>query len=393
MQPEVNIGTLGHVDHGKTTIVEALTGVWTDVHSMEIKYGISIKLGYADAEIRRCPACAEPECWGTEPKCRICDGPTRCVRKVSFVDAPGHETLMTTVLASAAIIDGALFVIAANERCPAPQTIEHKAVLDVMGIKNIVIAQNKIDLVTKDVAAASARAIRRWLAGSAFENAPIIPVSAHYRANIDVLIAALERCIPTPPRNRDAPPVMYIARSFDVNRPGTPIERLCGGVVGGSLAQGVLRVGDDIEIVPGLRGTPLYTRINSLRAGTEQLDVAGPGGLIAVGTTLDPSLTKADALVGAVVGHVGATPPIHSAIDIEYTLLERVDFENKKFVDGEQVVISCGTATTIGEIKRAKKEVIEVALRRPICAHHGAKLALSRKVGARWRLAAAGVLG
>ena len=93
VQSDVNIGLVGHVDHGKTTLTKALSGIWTDTHSEETKRGISIRLGYADIEFRKCPECDEPECYTTSEKCEHCGSETELIRKVSFVDAPGHETL------------------------------------------------------------------------------------------------------------------------------------------------------------------------------------------------------------------------------------------------------------------------------------------------------------
>ena len=146
-QPEINIGMIGHVDHGKTTLTQRLTGKWADEHSEELKRGISIKLGYADAAFYKCPKCKDPACYCVKNKCPKCGSTAELLRVVSFVDAPGHETLMAIMLSGAAIMDGAVLVIAANELCPQPQTREHLAALDISGIKNIVIVQNKIDLV------------------------------------------------------------------------------------------------------------------------------------------------------------------------------------------------------------------------------------------------------
>ncbi|MCK5261591.1 MAG: GTP-binding protein, partial [Thermoplasmatales archaeon] len=147
--PEVNIGMIGHVDHGKTTLTQRLTGKWTDEHSEELKRGISIRLGYADAAFYKCPNCDEPQCYTTNKTCPHCNSPCELLRVVSFVDAPGHETLMATMLSGAAIMDGAVLVIAANEQCPQPQTREHLTALEIAGTKNIVIVQNKIDLVSE----------------------------------------------------------------------------------------------------------------------------------------------------------------------------------------------------------------------------------------------------
>ena len=144
LQAEINIGMVGHVDHGKTTLTKALTSKWTDTHSEELKRGISIRLGYADQTFRKCPKCSKPQCYTISKKCPICNTDTEILRKVSFVDAPGHETLMTTMLSGAALMDGAVLVIAANEKCPQPQTTEHLIAFKLGGVKNIIVAQNKI---------------------------------------------------------------------------------------------------------------------------------------------------------------------------------------------------------------------------------------------------------
>ena len=179
-QPEVNIGLVGHVDHGKTTLTQSLTGEWTDRHSEELKRGISIKLGYADAAFYKCPTCPEPSGYSTEPKCPSCGGEAKFLRAVSFVDAPGHETLMETMLSGAAIMDGALLLVAANEHVPQPQTREHLYALDIIGVRKVVVVQNKIDLLTSADAQTNYREIMEFLYYFPFADAPVIPVSANH---------------------------------------------------------------------------------------------------------------------------------------------------------------------------------------------------------------------
>ncbi|MCR4369354.1 MAG: GTP-binding protein, partial [archaeon] len=162
-QAEINIGLIGHVDHGKTSLVKALTGKWADTHSEELKQGISIRLGYADATFYKCDKQNEPECYNATGKC---DGTGKAIelRRVSFVDAPGHETLMATMLSGAALMNGAILVVAANEKCPQPRTAEHLMALGVSGVKNVVVAQNKIDLVDMQRAKQSHEEIQKFLA-------------------------------------------------------------------------------------------------------------------------------------------------------------------------------------------------------------------------------------
>ncbi len=405
MQPVINIGIVGHVDHGKTTLVRALSGVWTDRHSEEIKRGISIRLGYADVVIRKCPNCPIPESYTTKEICEKCGTKSEIVRSISFVDSPGHETLMATMLSGAALMDGALLVIAANEQCPQPQTKEHLMALNIIGIKNIVIVQNKIDLTTREKVIENYNQIKTFVKGTVAENAPIIPVSAQQNTNIDLVIEAIEKYIPTPERDLDKPPLMFVARSFDVNKPGALPDDLRGGVIGGSLSCGRLHPGDEIELRPGrkieaggsAKWVPIRTEITTILAGNEEIKEARPGGLIGVGTKLDPFLTKSDALVGQVAGIQGAIPPTIDGFVMEIKLLPRVvgvsdEYKVEPIRSNEPLMLNIGTATTIGVVTSARASDAEVKLKRPVCADKGASIAISRRVGARWRLIGSGIL-
>ncbi|MFB6106672.1 MAG: translation initiation factor IF-2 subunit gamma [Halobacteriaceae archaeon] len=403
-QPEVNIGLVGHVDHGKTTLVRALSGQWTDQHSEEMKRGISIRLGYADATFRTCPGVEPPECYTVEETCP--DGSeSEVLRTVSFVDAPGHETLMATMLSGAALMDGAVLVVSATEDVPQAQTEEHLMALDIIGIDNIVVAQNKVDLVDRDRAARNYQQIQEFVEGTVAEGAPIVPVSAEQEVNLDLLIQAIEEEIPTPERDPEADPEMFVARSFDINRPGTAPADLVGGVLGGSLVSGRLHVDDEIQLKPGREveeggqseWRPIETTIRSLRSGGTDLDEVGPGGLLGVGTGLDPSLTKGDALAGQVAGTPGALPPTRETFTMSVDLLDRVvgkdgDQPVEQISTGEPLMLTVGTATTVGSVTSAREGECEVALKRPVCAAEGAKIAINRRVGARWRLIGVGTL-
>ncbi|WP_229234947.1 translation initiation factor IF-2 subunit gamma [Candidatus Methanoliparum sp. LAM-1] len=404
-KPSVNIGLVGHVDHGKTTIVNALTNTWTDRHSEEIKRGISIRLGYANATFRKCPNCEDG--YTVEENCPICGSPTVESRTVSFVDAPGHETLMATMLCGAAIMDGALLVIAADEPCPQLQTEEHLMALSIVGIKNIVIAQNKIDLVSKKEVYENYTQIKSFLTSMGFspKDIPIIPISAQQKINLEYLIKAIEEHIPTPQRRLDASARLFIARSFDVNRPGQPIEDLVGGVIGGSLSFGVLKSGDEIEIRPGYflksgrkgRWIPLRTKICKIMSDKMQLEEATPGGLLGISTMLDPAIVKSDALVGQVAGEVGTLPPVWERFSIETELFDRVigskdDHIVENIKIGEPLMLNVGTATTVGIVQKVKKNLLEVELKRPVCAEEGSRIAISKRVSGIWRLIGVGRL-
>ena len=306
------------------------------------------------------------------------------------------------MLSGAALMDGAVLVIAANEKCPRPQTKEHLMALEIIGVDKIVIVQNKIDIVSKDRVAENYREIMDFIRGTIAEDAPVIPVSAQQRVNVDAVIEAIESTIPTPKRDLESSPLMYVARSFDVNKPGTRPERLVGGVIGGSLSRGVLRVGDEIEIRPGLKdekGTynSIFTEVTSIVASGRTVESATPGGLIGIATKLDPYITKGDGLVGNVVGHPDRLPEVLYSFVMDVRLLERVvGAEEELLVErikmNEPLMLSIGTSTTLGVVTSARDDLVEVRLRRPVCAEKGAKVAISRRVGSRWRLIGAGTI-
>lgn len=404
-QPEVNIGTIGHVDHGKTTLVKALTGVWASRHSEELKRGITIKLGYADLPIYKCPKCETPKQFSTKPSCPYCDSEAEFARAISFVDAPGHEALMATMLSGAAIMDGAILVIAADEPCPQPQTREHLAAAEVSGIKNIIIVQNKIDIVDTKRAQKSYDEIKAFIKGTVAENAPIIPISAQRGINIDILLTAIEELIPTPKRDETKPPLMYIIRSFDTNKPGTTIEELEGGVIGGTISQGKFAVGEEIEIRPGIaverEGKTVYnsllSEIVSLQAGGKNVEEATCGGLVGVRTLLDPSSSKADGLTGNIAGKTGMLPPTLTELTLETHVLERA-VGTKELLKVERInfdetlLLHVGAAVNLGKVISLKGNVAKIKLTRPICAPPSSRVAISRKIAARWRLIGYGIV-
>jgi len=392
---------IGHVDHGKSTLTESLTGKFPDTHSEEIRRGISIRLGYAETEFRECPNCDDLEKYTVKKECPVCGGETILLRRVAFVDAPGHEVLMATMLSGASIMDGAILVVATNERVPMPQTREHLAAMDIIGMENVIICQNKIELVTEKAAIQNYKDLKKFIATTTAKNSPIIPISAVHNTNIDLLIKNIEENLPTPKRDEKIAPRMLVARSFDVNKPGQSPNKLKGGVVGGSIIQGKFSVDDEIEIRPGYRrGSDwriIQTKIVSLRSGFGKLETALPGGLIGIGTPLDPALTKSDFLVGQIVGYPDDLPPVWDSLLFSHTLMERVvGSETQTMVQNiemnENLMLSVGTAKTVGKVTRATKKGIQVDLRLPVCADIGTRIAISRQIDRRWRLIGWGVI-
>ncbi|MEM3671186.1 MAG: translation initiation factor IF-2 subunit gamma [Thermoprotei archaeon] len=399
-KPTVNIGVVGHVDHGKSTLVKALTGVWTARHSEEIKRGMTIKLGFANATFLRCP---KDGTYTNQPKCPVCGSNTEFVRAVSFVDSPGHEVLMARMLSGAAIMDGAVLVIAANETCPQPQTREHFAALDVIGVRNLVIVQNKVDVVSRERAMQNYAEIKQMVKGTWAEDAPVIPFSALRSINLSALIRALVEKIPEPVRETSKPLRVYVVRSFDINKPGTAPEDFAGGVVGGSVLSGVVRIGDKIEILPGYRRdnkssfTPLKAVVRGLKSEDLTLESADPGGLIGIQTDLDPSITKADTLMGSVIGVAGQLPEPTSELSLQAHVFQRVvGTRDMSALDpikvGEQIVLAVGPAIASAVVKSVSKSTLDVRLSRPVVVDPGTRVALARKVQDKWRLTGYGTL-
>lgn len=397
--PEINIGLIGHVDHGKTTLAQALSGKWTDEHSEELKRGITIRLGYADTTFYKCPKCKDPDCYGPNEKCKKCKSKGIQLRKISLIDAPGHETLMAIMLSGAAIIDAALLLISANEPCPQPQTQEHVMALEILGIKDIIVIQNKIDLIDKKELLENYEQIKKFLKGTIAENAPIIPISAQHNVNIDVLIKTIQERFKTPKRDKDKDPLFFVARSFDVNKPGINIKNIIGGVLGGALKQGVLLKGQKIEIRPGLKkekqGQPIWesikTKIIDLKIGGNSVNEISPGGSSGILTELDPSIVKSNSLAGNIIGIPDKMPDVLKTLKLKLHLLERVIGSKEKIQvepikQGEPLMINVNSAVTIGIVTNLKKDEIEVNLKIPVCASKGERITISRNIGSRWRL-------
>lgn len=412
-QATINIGTIGHVAHGKSTVVKALSTVKTVRFKSELERNITIKLGYANAKIYKAsnPKIPRPDCyhsWGSETPDVYNDRKNKTQyklqRHVSFVDCPGHDILMATMLNGAAVMDAALLLVAGNEPCPQPQTSEHLAAVEIMKLSHIIILQNKIDLVTPSQAAQQCEEIRNFVRGTVADQAPIIPISAQLQYNIDAVCEYILK-IPSPIRDFTSSPQLIVIRSFDVNKPGAEPDELQGGVAGGSILKGILRLKQDIEIRPGIikKGDngiicePIKSQITSLYAEKNNLEYAVPGGLIGVGTNIDPTLTRADRLVGQVLGEVDKLPDVYIQLEISFFLLRkllgvRTDAQDNKktaikpLEKGEILMVNIGSTSTGGKVLATKKDLARIHLTSPVCTHENAKLALSRRVDRHWRL-------
>ncbi|GMM30835.1 translation initiation factor eIF2 subunit gamma [Martiniozyma asiatica (nom. inval.)] len=414
-QATINIGTIGHVAHGKSTVVRAISGVQTVRFKNELERNITIKLGYANAKIYKCDntECPEPDCYRSfksdkeiHPKCQRegCTGRYNMIRHVSFVDCPGHDILMSTMLSGAAVMDAALLLIAGNEPCPQPQTSEHLAAIEIMKLKHVVILQNKVDLMKQEAALEHQKSILKFIKGTIADGAPIIPISAQLKYNIDAVNMCMVKSIPIPLRDFSAQPRLIVIRSFDVNKPGSEIADLKGGVAGGSILTGVFKIGDEIEIRPGIvtkddngkiQCKSIFSKVVSLFAEHNDLKFAVPGGLIGVGTKVDPTLCRADRLVGQVVGSKGHLPSVFTDIEINYFLLRRLlgvktDDQKKVKVRNLEVddvlMVNIGSTATGARVVAVKADMARLTLTAPACTEVNEKIALSRRIDKHFRL-------
>ena len=294
------VGTAGHVDHGKSTLVYRLTGMDPDRLAEEKLRGMTIDLGFA---------------WLTLPS----------GREVSIVDVPGHERFVRNMLAGVGGIDVALLVVAADEGM-MPQTREHLAIIDLLGIRHGLVAVTKIDMVEADWLELATDDIRQEMAGTVMEGAPLLPVSSSTGAGLAELKATLDAMLDgIRPHAPAGSPRLPIDRVFTLSGHGT--------VVTGTLLDGALRAGEEIEVLPA----GLHSRVRSLQTHRQRVDVAQPGSRVAanlVGLTVD-QLHRGDTLC-----RPGALQPT-STIDVSLRLLAVAD---QPLASGDEVLFYSGAA-------------------------------------------------
>ncbi|GAB6943455.1 translation initiation factor IF-2 subunit gamma [Vulcanisaeta sp. JCM 14467] len=400
--PNAIIATAGHVDHGKTTLVHALSGVWVARYSEEIKRAMTVKLGYITIGLYECPSMEGEfriisDGLLKDGKCPNGDEPV-LKRKVSILDVPGHEVLISTMISGISYIDAALLVIDASMPVPQPQTEEHFTALTIMGLNKLIVVQNKLDLVSKEQALENYKQIKQFLSNTWASNSPIVPVSSLHKVNIEAISSLIDKLVP-PKETSSGDFRMLILRSFNVNRPGTPPDKLVGGVLGGTVIKGSAKVGDEIEIRPGLKlgnkYEPIITKIVSIAIGNEHIDEARPGGLVGIGTELDPALTKADSLVGSVVGKPDTLPPVWTELTLEFHKIEKPDDQALRevtFKPKDVVMVHVGSAAVMGIVKGFHGDKLDVILRKAVSAEENSKAVITKQVNNRWRIVGYGIL-
>jgi translation initiation factor 2 subunit 3 len=349
-QPFIIISTQGRVANGKTSLITKLTGTNPMKFKKEAERDMTIKLGYTNCKFYKCPKCPTPYCYQISEICNQCANDTELVLHVSFVDSPGHSDLQTTALSGASNVDFSLLVVAAN--CQEdPETNEHYKANKILGLTDkTFIIHNKIDLVDRDQSFDHYDKLKQN-----YDIKYIIPMCAQFGFGINYLIQFLVERIPNPINNNfmkkiNSPLKASIIRSFDVNKVGSPMDKLVGAIVGGTIKTGKIKIGDKIKIVPGIiqgnTSRPLIAQIESLKTENTSLDVAYPGGLIGFGLSLDPNLSKEDKLVGNF---------IVAENDNSYKIFKKAKISYNKYSESVELKAGDNCILMLGSAKRNVK--------------------------------------
>jgi len=354
LQPLVIISTQGRVANGKTSLIKSLTGINPMKFTKEAEKNMTIKLGYTNAKFYKCFTCPKPWCYQINQKiCIQCEKINEMVLHVSFIDSPGHNDLQATALSGASNMDFCLLLVAAD--CEHdPETNEHYKAIKILNLeKSTIVLHNKIDLVKKE------KALEHWEKLKKNYNPKfILPICAQFGFGLNYLTQLLVESIENPINDKlmnkiNSPLKASIIRSFDVNKPSTPVELIVGAVVGGTIKSGYLKIGDKVKIIPGVvlsngDNYPIEAFIESLKTDNTPLQIAYPGGLIGIGLSIDPTLSKEDRLVGNFIINLNdKTNKIFKTCTIKYS----------KYNEDLNLSIKKGDSCTsmLGSIKRIVK--------------------------------------
>jgi translation initiation factor 2 subunit 3 len=390
-QPNFNLGTLGSVSDGKSTMIYHLTGIKTQKHSSEKHRNITIKPGYANLKIWFCEECNNYESSASdqnEVKCKCCEEPTNLVNHLSFVDCPGHAELILTMMGSVSLMKGAIVVVSAAESVnKKPQLVQHLIASKMANIDKLIICFNKLDLVSKEVAIERKNELDQLLERLDIRPHIIIPTAFNKKLGIQNLLKAMMEVFP--PREKDMRDESFfrITRSFDVNKAGTTWSDVNGGIIGGSLIHGQLNIGDEVEIRPGILSKgkdgkfisqPIVTKILSLETDGIQLENLNPGGLVGIGTEIDPYYCKNDMLSGNIMGRIGTLPNVYNEVKLKYKKLD--EFEGRwDPKNGDTVFLQIGNVSVESRLAKFNKENFNFSLLKPACIEENAKILVCRK--------------
>jgi translation initiation factor 2 subunit 3 len=383
-QAVINLGMVGHVANGKTTVTGYVTGVTTNKYASEKKQNKTIRLGYANFKVWCCQRCNAYESTGSASFVVSCDcqmgQQKKLITHISIVDCPGHNMLMSTMLNGSSVMDYTLLVESVtNKECPAPQTAEHFRATKIAGIPNAMILMNKIDIAKRSKIEAKMDSLENYVreetgCTNGERISPMIPVSATFGTNLDVVCEYLTKL--QVPHTRDSNGIfeMLVIRSFDVNRPGaatdltakakkknnggTDVRKIKGGVIGGSIMRGKLHVGDQLVVLPGrtqrlskdekasheteadFSYTPIRCVAKSIQSEKNDMQMAIAGGLLGIQTSVDPAYTRNDGMTGSIVLKEADYLAALDDNSCEYKVYDKIVVKMESFMINEKRVQS-----------------------------------------------------
>ena len=387
IQPILNIGTIGSVSNGKTTLVKALSGTNTIRHSNEKKRNITIKAGYANMKVWLKP---DGSFDTTNSEDIIEDA--KLVHHISFVDCPGHQELILTMMSSVSLMKGAIVVIsAADSISNNRQLVQHLTAAKISGLdKRLIVIFNKLDLCTHEKAIERKEELDELLTKLNIKPQYIIPTALNKKIGLSNVVKAIMEVFP--PELYDSclneTTEFRITRSFDINKPGTNWDEMSGGVFGGSLLTGSIKLGDKIEIRPGqyakkkdgsFNVIPITSIVNSIQTDKINIDILYPGGLTAIGSDIDPYYCKDDKLTGAVVGIKGTLPHVYQEIVINITICN--DFGSNWIPKCNDIVyLQIGNVNTEALLVDIKDIDFKFKLSKPVCISDDSLIIICRNI-------------
>ena len=394
-QPIFNIGMLGSVSDGKSTCVQGTTGTKTQRHRSEQTNNITIKQGYANIIIWFNPDTKKYYSTNGDAKNHIVDGvECQLIHQLSFIDCPGHQDLIRIMMGCINLMHGVIVVVAANDPIDKkPQLIQHLAAIEKAGITDVIVCLNKLDLITKEQSLEKYSDLKKLLQRYNIKPKAIIPVSFSRGLNTEEVLKSIIKNFSFVPETNDGPPIFMATRSFNINKQGIPFNEVQGGVIGGSLINGTLKVGDIIEIKPGIckkgRNFPFTTKITSLKSDNTSLDRILPGGLIGIGTELDPYFCSDDQMSGQIIGLAGTLPEVVNSITLNYTIVNDFGCNWNPKVD-DSVYLQIGTNSIESKVTQFDDRTMTFNLSKAACIVGGSNIMISYKEDSIIKIAAIG---
>lgn len=387
-----NLGTLGSVSDGKSEMIYQLSGgdqhygIRTQRDSREKKRNITIKAGYANIKIWKCEECLtlySTKETALEYNCDNCNNNCIINNHISFVDCPGHQELIETMMISISLMKGAIVIISVVEPIKQkPQLIQHLISAKVNNLDKLILCMNKCDLVSINVVKERKIELDELLKKLEINPLVIIPTSFTHRLGIDYLLKAINLFFNDTENEKIDKTLFRITRSFDINPPGISYEKIKGGCIGGSLISGSLKINDEVEINPGIltknkngRFTcePIITKLLSFESDKVQLDLVEPGGLVGILTNIDPYYCKNDILKGNIITLVGQSLPVYDEIKIEFNKIDEFDgiWVPK---NGDKLFLQIGNMFTEAILTKNKNNNMTFQLVKPVCIENNSKI-------------------